>query len=379
MKKTQLVRSLALVSILALAGCSNSGVSISPSSSDSGGVDGSSDSKALSVYDVAEACQKAVEKDLNKNNIPHDKLFVHATDVSETHLSDDDFDGPLKGSLYNDDYSGAFHFDCETDGSTTKVDNFDFPQENFRVDSSRNRSQQTEVDPNRLDPDNDGAGRAGRDDNLGITYHNKVDWQFLEAPGKVVPGGMILNRTNGSSCSTGFIASRDNRVFIVTAGHCGNKGDKFDIRDSRGNTLRVGEMVESYVERHGQGIVGADIGLIELYPNVRQYVDSALPMNAKLKRWITPQEAERRNMEICRLGATTGYSCGVFVSVDKAGQFYFRNIMDRGDSGGAIFAVDRSGVWALGVVSRVSDYNKTLGGGMEIASAMRHWGLTLHG
>ena len=90
MKKTQLVRSLALVSILALAGCSNSGVSISPSSSDSGGVDGSSDSKALSVYDVAEACQKAVEKDLNKNNIPHDKLFVHATDVSETHLSDDD-------------------------------------------------------------------------------------------------------------------------------------------------------------------------------------------------------------------------------------------------------------------------------------------------
>ena len=138
-------------------------------------------------------------------------------------------------------------------------------------------------------------------------------------------------------------------------------------------------MVESYVERHGQGIVGADIGLIELYPNVRQYVDSALPMNTKLKGWITPQEAERRNMEICRLGATTGYSCGVFVSVDKAGQFYFRNIMDRGDSGGAIFAVDRSGVWALGVVSRVSDYNKTLGGGMEIASAMRHWGLTLHG
>ena len=57
----------------------------------------------------------------------------------------------------------------------------------------------------------------------------------------------------------------------------------------------------------------------------------------------------------------------------------FRNIADRGDSGGAIFAFDGTDAWALGVTSNGSDYNKTLTSGMEIAGAMQHWGLTLHG
>lgn len=229
-----------------------------------------------------------------------------------------------------------------------------------------------------IDPRNDSTGQSGRDDNRGVYYHNSVDWEWLKQPGGVVPGGRIYNETKNGYCSTGFLASHGERVFIITAGHCGDRGDQFYVQDAQGNWAYAGEMVESYIERAASGgIVGADIGLIELTGDA-QY-SSTLPVDLPLRGWITPQEAQARDMMICRLGATTGYSCGEFDSIGNNGLFYFRSITDRGDSGGAIFAVDNSGVWAIGVNSNVSDSNKTLVGAMEIGSAIGYWGLTIHG
>ena len=229
-----------------------------------------------------------------------------------------------------------------------------------------------------IDPRNDSSGQSGRDDNRGVYYHNSVDWEWLKQPGGVVPGGRIYNETGNMNCSTGFLASRGERVFIITAGHCGGRGDQFYVEDAQGNWAYAGEMVESYLEQSADGsVIGADIGLIELTGNA-QY-SSTLPLDLPLRGWITPQEAQARGMMICRLGATTGYSCGEFDSIGNNGLFYFRSITDRGDSGGAIFAVDNSGVWAVGVNSNVSDANKTLVGAMEIGSAIEYWGLTIHG
>lgn len=229
-----------------------------------------------------------------------------------------------------------------------------------------------------IDPKNDASGQSGRDDNRGVYYHNSVDWEWLKQPGGVVPGGRIFNETQSMTCSTGFLASADERLFIITAGHCGNRGDQFYVEDSRGNWAFVGEMVESYLEQDENGsIFGADIGLIEITGDAKY--SSTLPVDLPLRGWITPQEAQARGMAICRLGATTGYSCGQFEEIGNNGLFYFRNINDRGDSGGAVFAADNSGVWAIGVSSNVSDTNKTRLGAMEIGSAIQHWGLTIHG
>ncbi|OHR18186.1 S1 family peptidase [Corynebacterium sp. HMSC034A01] len=229
-----------------------------------------------------------------------------------------------------------------------------------------------------IDPKNDASGQSGRDDNRGVYYHNSVDWEWLKQPGGVVPGGRIFNETQSMTCSTGFLASADGRLFIITAGHCGNRGDQFYVEDSRGNWAFVGEMVESYLEQDENGsIFGADIGLIEITGDAKY--SSTLPVDLPLRGWITPQEAQARGMAICRLGATTGYSCGQFEEIGNNGLFYFRNINDRGDSGGAVFAADNSGVWAIGVSSNVSDTNKTRLGAMEIGSAIQHWGLTIHG
>ena len=234
------------------------------------------------------------------------------------------------------------------------------------------------IQRNVIDPRNDSSGQRGRDDNRGVYYHNFVDWKWLEQPGGIVPGGRIINETQDSSCSTGFLASKGERIFIITAGHCGNRGDQFYVQDAQGNWSYVGEMVESYLEKDAYGgIVGADIGLIEITGDARY--SSTLPLDLPLRGWITPQEAQARGMAICRLGATTGYSCGEFESIGNNGLFYFRSITDRGDSGGAVFAADNSGVWAVGVNSNVSDTNKTRVGAMEIGGAIQHWGLTVHG
>lgn len=243
--------------------------------------------------------------------------------------------------------------------------------------SSAQRSAEPPIDRRAIDPDNDASGQRGRDDNLGICYHNSTDWQWLQAPGGVVPGGMIHNATTDTECSTGFLASKGDRLFIITAGHCGLVGDDFYVKDSNGNWTRAGTMVESLWQQDRRTTeFGADIGLIEL-SGESQY-SSSLPLDRPLQGWITPQEAQRQGMAICRLGATTGYSCGEFTEIGHDGQFYFRNISDRGDSGGAIFAVNNQGAWALGVTSNGSDTNKTMLGGMEIAGAIEHWGLTLH-
>mgnify|MGYP002715106945 CR=1 FL=1 len=386
MRSVKIARALStfvLVALLPIAACSDS--------------DSNETTVAhLSPSAVADACQQAVIDDIRAEGLSYDVLSVYGFDVPEDLIrSDGTFEGQLTGTLQNDEYIGKFTFDCATDGSTAQVGNYNFAEENFLADRSTSASRPTEntptrrprqqsteqtapVDPQRIDPQHNGAGRSGRDDNLGIYYHNRENFRFLEQPGKIVPGGRIYNTRKNSGCSTGFIASRDNRAFIITAGHCGDIGDQFVVQDRQGNTLLLGEMVESYVEQSGEAITGADIGLIELYDDAKQHVDSSLPVNAKIQGVISPAEAAQREMAICRLGATTGYSCGVFVDEDQAGQFHFRNISDRGDSGGAIFAFDGTNAYALGVVSRGSDYNKTLAGGMSIGEAVQYWGLTVH-
>lgn len=369
---------------LLLAGCSAS--------------DGESAPVSYSASDYASKCASLIRDELHSYGVSY--LYV---DIPDSGVSPGATSATRSvNGIVSTAEDGRVPFTAECELGSSPEDNklFDFRPADGSVDatdstvSTRSTSARpvpTESDSprsrvvadppiqrNQIDPNNDPSGKTGADDNLGIYYHNSTDWKWLEQPGKIVPGGRIGNRTMNAMCSVGFIASYGERVFIVTAGHCGNQGDEIVVGDSAGNYIPAGEVVESYVEQGAGGaIVGTDIGLIELYPDVP--VDSSLPVGLPLKGYITPQEAQSRNMAICRLGATTGYSCGKFEDIGNNGLFYYRSINDRGDSGGAVFAVDSDGVWGLGVSSNVADTNKTYAGAMEVASAMEHWGLTLHG
>lgn len=75
-------------------------------------------------------------------------------------------------------------------------------------------------------------------------YHDSERWDWLSYPGKVVPGGQIINIDTGGQCSTGWIVSQKQRYFILTAGHYGRVYDRFAIRDRNGNSAVIGQMVE---------------------------------------------------------------------------------------------------------------------------------------
>ena len=385
MKSCKVLGSILAVSALTLSGCSNSGDTdvvyetstqwVEPTDEQSAG--------ALKRNEIALACEDELAYFLDTTGYEFDYLSADPLSLPMSVVNTSSYDGPVSASISSPAYSGTFSFECSTDGYTTEVDQIELPdpRETTQVTTQAAPTQTAvPIAPRQIDPQNYDSGRSARDNDGGIKYHNSVDWEFLKAPGKITPGARIYKVGTSSFCSTGFIASLGDRAFIVTAGHCGDVGDQFLVEDRQGNTLVIGEMVESYVDYESDGsILGADIGLIEIYDEAKQYVDSSLPPGQQLKGYITPQYAQQQGMLICRIGSTTGYACGVFEDIGSDGQFYFRNIVDRGDSGGAIFALDDDGAYALGVTSNVSDFNKTLAGGMEIASAMEYWGLTLHG
>lgn len=213
------------------------------------------------------------------------------------------------------------------------------------------------------------AGPASYDSQI---YHSSDDWDWLSAPGKIVPGGNYINTRSGGSCSTGWIVSTDGRTFVLTAGHCGRPGDVIAIRDRSGNTRRVGEFVETrYTE-----IGSYDDGLIELWDSAPY--TSTIPLTGKLKGWLSADQLAAREPQICRLGYRTGLSCGEYLSTDSVVVRY-RNISDRGDSGGPVFAKIDGDLYAIGVTSGGSSTDATHAVAALIAPAMTRWNLTIHG
>lgn len=203
-------------------------------------------------------------------------------------------------------------------------------------------------------------------------YHSSEEWGWLNYPGKVVPGGRILNITRHLSCSTGWIVGLGKRVFILTAGHCGKIGDQFAISDEQGNTAIVGEMVECVYIHSGD----TDYGLIEFY-NTR-YVDSALPLREKVVGWRTPEWLEANRPRVCHLGFRTGQSCGAFLTTQDNGIIQFRGVTDHGDSGGPTYVLVNGSIYAVGVTSYLMLEDATRVGSQSIAPAMERWGLTLY-
>lgn len=200
--------------------------------------------------------------------------------------------------------------------------------------------------------------------------HNSEDWLWLKSSKFVTPGSFILNKTKDTSCSTGWIVGADDRNFILTAGHCGDRGDEFYLPD--GETY-IGQMVESmYVEAGG-----ADYGLIELSANAP--VNSSPQFkDLKLLGWRGYDWIEENDPRICHLGYRTGLSCGDYLEITPGGNVTFRGFSDHGDSGGPVFALTDEGIYAVGVLSGsgIGDASRIYG--MAIQPPMQRWGLTIY-
>lgn len=133
--------------------------------------------------------------------------------------------------------------------------------------SSRGSAGQTEA----LAQKPDMGQRAGRAE---YQVKPRVDsWHpeivsYLENPGMLLPGGKMWNLSINNWCSVGHFATdaQRERLFIVTAAHCGDKGFRWGYVDQSGHTVEFGHMVEyAYTGDQSLGRDGGyDIAIIEV-------------------------------------------------------------------------------------------------------------------
>lgn len=185
----------------------------------------------------------------------------------------------------------------------------------------------------------------------------------------------------GGECSFGwwvFDESQPDRHFIMTAGHCGNEGDNVYIETSSGETVPVGQFVWSDFQENGNTPI--DYALIELTIDP-QYVSGTPPLEGmQLAGYADGSWLQQANPYICRLGYRTGLSCGQFRELTSDYAFAYDGIVDHGDSGGPVYAIDpqdNSKMYAVGVTSFMFAQDATNSGAATIAPIMEDFGLTL--
>ncbi|MCY0932518.1 hypothetical protein OTB20_41620 [Streptomyces sp. H27-H1] len=182
-------------------------------------------------------------------------------------------------------------------------------------------------------------------------------------------GGQVL-RINGAVCTSGFsaISPTQRRTYLITAQHCGKKGDT--VTDGSGNAT-VGKVVDTSEE--------FDSLLIEIEPwhQAMEYIQTGYGIGLPVTSGMEKVAADGRAFvgeRLCASGALMGEVCGAKVvsvsqwvkmdsgstrHVDTLEQIAGRFIAGSGDSGGPVFAYSVSGgVSARGILSATKQPTK---------------------
>lgn len=204
--------------------------------------------------------------------------------------------------------------------------------------------------------------------------------EYFMTAGVLTPGVAIYNNDTGMRCSAGHFVGDGQRHFILTAGHCGDKGDSFLYQDKAGNPVKIGEMVLEARNTNTEHINSADIALIEI-SNPAAQISPSPALNAPMAGWLSLEEVALRKPTICRAGSTRGVSCGNFIDRhEDQGLFIFGNDSAPGDSGGPVYAFIDGELWAVGVLSfgnNLDPSDKEVGA-MEIGTTMEQFNLTIY-
>ena len=240
------------------------------------------------------------------------------------------------------------------------------------------------------DPVNLQGGSTG-DTGRSKIFQNSEGFEFLETPGIVMPGGKYTTNA-GSSCSFGWMVHPENdnsRLLNLTAGHCGEVGDKVYVRADGQNAVNVGEIVwQAYSGSDGQVDGGPDYALIEIYSEYFEYAFATPAVNmgstqVELKGWAGKDWLEENQPYMCRLGFRSGLSCGNFQKMTNDISVTYDAISDHGDSGGVVWAFDPSdssqtSIYAVGVTSWQQYEDATTAGAKTVESPMNAQDLGLY-
>ncbi|MGW4241860.1 S1 family peptidase [Nocardia sp. NPDC004722] len=176
--------------------------------------------------------------------------------------------------------------------------------------------------------------------------------------GEVAGGDRYLTDA-GYACSWAFNAvDAEGNPAAITAGHCDAATETEDQPDTRGQTfdltpaLKRGDQTGAFEKSVMDGV--RDYAVVRITEPFQDSFRNNLIRAAGGTLPITGVGYPVVGEPVCKAGATTGFTCGVILSVDQPDplrppvRFTHTALSLPGDSGGALF----SGTLAMGIVSR---------------------------
>lgn len=187
-------------------------------------------------------------------------------------------------------------------------------------------------------------------------YRNSADFQFLDTDGTLAPGAKYIVDGSGGqrTCSFGWMVHPEgdnSRLLNLTAGHCGDVGDK---------------------------IYSDYFGYASATPSV-----SMGSTQVEVKGWAGKDWLEENQPYMRRLGFRSGLSCGNFQQMTNDISMTYDAISDLGDSGGAVWAFDPSDslqtlIYAVGVTSWLRYEDAATAGAKTVESVMNAQNLKIY-
>lgn len=177
-----------------------------------------------------------------------------------------------------------------------------------------------------------------------------VNGSDLANPSSYSPGARWWTKEGGGSCSAGWIVNNGAHEYMYSAGHCAPKGATAML----GHTYNpVGKVVISRAD------TGENSGTAPVYDVSAVQIASGVPASntvagfGEAHRLMTRAELNDSRPDLCVVGQRTGLTCGAFIGMQSNNtSLLVRTRVDHGDSGGAVFAVSKTGeVIAVGTVA----------------------------
>ncbi len=189
-------------------------------------------------------------------------------------------------------------------------------------------------------------------------HRNSADFQFLDTDGTLAPppgAKYIVDGSGGQgNCSFGWMVHPEgdnSRLLNLTAGHCGDVGDK---------------------------IYSDYFGYASATPSV-----SMGSTQVEVKGWAGKDWLEENQPYMRRLGFRSGFSCGNLQQMTNDISTTYDAISDHGDSGGAVWAFDPSdssqtSIYAVGVTSWLRYEDAATAGAKTVESVMNTQNLKIY-
>lgn len=163
-------------------------------------------------------------------------------------------------------------------------------------------------------------------------------------------------------CTAGFVAHNQRGAPVMfTAGHCDNGGNVQMNSSRAGGLVPVADFVVS--EFGGDRGEQADVAVMSLTgaAPLSSKIDGQLPVTASVMN-VEP------GMRLCKVGITTGHSCGPVVSTTGS-KVKFAAKIAGGDSGGPVYVLREDGTAAaVGITIRNSSSD-----GYPVAELIGPW------